>query len=332
MFRIQARRARGLAVVALTAPALALATMAVPQAGAAPSVAASVTVEDPNDVLSHAVSDDEVRSTGEYWTQERMRGAIPAGAQLSDAEIKEQAARATEPIEKGAPTTGSTPVGAEDAAKGGRDIRIGKVFFRQAGKDYVCSGAAVNTKKKNMVWTAGHCVNGVGKVGWSKKFAFYPGLYIKNGQYIAPRGGYLATRLATSRGWVKNSSFNYDYALALVRPWKYTKKPLVKNVGGFGIQFGKKFKRSVKAVGYSSRGYNGGQQKVCKRVSHQRKGTRQLEIYCKVLTPGASGGPWLVGRYLNGVNSNVDRYDPAPRVIRTPYFGVGARQLFRKYN
>ena len=35
----------------------------------------------------------------------------------------------------------------------------GKVFFTLGGNDYVCSGTALLSGNKSVVWTAGHCVN-----------------------------------------------------------------------------------------------------------------------------------------------------------------------------
>ena len=35
----------------------------------------------------------------------------------------------------------------------------GKVFFTLGGSDYVCSGTALLSGNKSVVWTAGHCVN-----------------------------------------------------------------------------------------------------------------------------------------------------------------------------
>ena len=271
------------------------------------------------------------QSLAAYWTAERMANAIPAD-RVARQSMRGQDATAPAESDQMEPVTASEPVlpAAPAGAKVRKSKTIGKVFFRQGGKNMVCSGAAVNSKRKNMVMTAGHCVHGGRGKHWSKKWIFVPGYGPGN---RAPNGIYPMTRFGALKGWTKHSNFNADVAIALVKPGRGTNKKLVKKVGGYGAQFGKSKHRRLAAIGYSQLGYKGDKQKHCRKRTHKLRGTKQIEMRCRVLTPGASGGPWVKGKaakgkgYINGVNSNVNKRRH-PTKIRSAYFG---RKIFRLY-
>lgn len=267
-----------------------------------------------------------------YWTPKRMANAVPADriaarvARTQGRTTESASAQRMKPTAAAQPALPTAPAGAKVL----KSKTIGKVFFRSGGKDMVCSGAAVNSKRKNMVMTAGHCVHGGPGRGWHKKWIFVPGY---GPGHRAPNGIYPKTRLVALKGWIKRGNFNDDAAIALVRPGKGTRKKLVKKVGGFGAQFGRSRHRRLAAVGYSELGYRGDKQKSCRKRTHRLRKTGQIEMRCRVLTPGSSGGPWVKGKvrkgrgYINGVNSNVNRRRH-PTKMRSPYFG---RDVFRMY-
>ena len=49
------------------------------------------------------------------------------------------------------------------------------MFFTLGGNDYVCSGTALLSGNKSVVWTAGHCVN-EGPGEFATNWEFVPGL------------------------------------------------------------------------------------------------------------------------------------------------------------
>ncbi len=76
---------------------------------------------------------------------------------------------------------------------------VGKLFFRNGGKSYVCSASSIGNYA---IWTAGHCVhagNGMAS-GWSTNVVFVPAY--KNG--TAPYGQWPAKNLWTRTAWYKN--------------------------------------------------------------------------------------------------------------------------------
>src|ERR1044072_4706780 len=84
-----------------------------------------------------------------YWTPERMRNARSADRTLSGTfapaarpKKKLAAAQQVPPPYTSQPTSTN-----------------GKVFFTEGGLNYVCSGTALLSGNKSVVWTAGHCVN-----------------------------------------------------------------------------------------------------------------------------------------------------------------------------
>ena len=117
----------------------------------------------------------------------------------------------------------------------------GKVFFTLGGNDYVCSGTALLSGNKSVVWTAGHCVN-EGPGDFATNWEFVPAY--KDGS--APLGVYVADNLFTSNAWGKLGDFSYDFAAAVVGPSGST--ALTDRVGGRGIAFN--YNRSQTYISY----------------------------------------------------------------------------------
>ncbi|UPK74517.1 hypothetical protein MU582_19075 [Nocardioidaceae bacterium SCSIO 66511] len=281
------------------------------------------------------------QSAAEYWTPERMANAVP-GDRITRQAAKHQpsASRtAPEPTRPQLVSKAALPSSPDARKKKVRKSKtIGKVFFKtRKGVNMVCSGAAINSKRKNMVMTAGHCVHGGRGKGWHKKWIFVPGYGPGN---TAPNGVYGATTKVAMKGWIKRSNFNYDTALALVKPVKFTKKKLVKNVGGYGLQVGRSHKRRLAAVGYSQLGRKGDKQTSCRKRSHRAVHGKQIKLRCHNLTPGSSGGPWIKGKVrigkkkrsaLNGVVSNGVGKRKHPKFIRSPYFDRKVLKMYKAY-
>ena len=151
-----------------------------------------------------------------------MKSAIPTDTPTSTTEVNrqidelEQPALADEPV-----TDGSSPVTAILNAITPQAVTPvtnfsktnGKVFFRNQtdGKDYVCSGASVNSRSKRLVVTAGHCVHGGPGKDWHTNWIFAPGY--SNG---ATYGTYQAATLRTLNNWINygesGRGFNSDVA------------------------------------------------------------------------------------------------------------------------
>ena len=98
----------------------------------------------------------------------------------------------------------------------------GKVFFTLGGVDYVCSGTALLSGNKSVVWTAGHCVFDPTNPGdFATNWEFVPAY--KDG--AAPLGVYVADNLFTSSAWGNNGDYSYDFGAAVVAPAGGTAAP-----------------------------------------------------------------------------------------------------------
>jgi V8-like Glu-specific endopeptidase len=159
-----------------------------------------------------------------YWTPERMRSAKPmtVSRQREDAKV-----RVSNETGNRAQRTMSTDTQAEPrltrasefqpAAEypfpyGRRSVenplrkvspyrQVGRVFFRQNGVRYSCSGSSVVGGWRSVVFTAGHCLND-GAGNWSTDVVFVPAR--RNGKRKNPYSKFSAKELWVPAGWSDN--------------------------------------------------------------------------------------------------------------------------------
>lgn len=213
----------------------------------------------------------------------------------------------------------------------------GKVFFTipdgdEAG-DYVCSGTAVNSKNRSVVWTAGHCVFPAAGAGFATNWTFIPG-YTEAAQ---PYGQWPAKRLATTGPWQEASNIKYDFGAAVVR-----RNPagagLQDVVGARGIGFDQPREQIYRAYGYPA---------VPTLLAPEFTGEREFRCTSRVLgtdvkllasgpnpqfiecdmTGGSSGGGWIVDTTLLSVTSYG--YDLELTNLYGPYMSTTAKALYR---
>lgn len=281
-------------------------------------------------------------ATDNYWTPKRMANAIPARKKIRKGDLKASARMAA--TERVAPGIGSNPTAGEpavmeEAARKSYSRRVGKMFFKRGKKNYVCSGAVVNSKKKNMVMTAAHCLwRKKGK--WAKKILFIPG-YTRKGK--SPFGRWYAERIVIPKRWKrwagKSELPQADYGIMLVEHMRPKGKNIARKVGAYGLQWGlRKWRRKYKATGYPAFGKRTGRvQRSCrnrsrlwKRYSSPRQGWGLLRMPCRAVTAGSSGGPWLHKGRINGQNALVNSFKK-PRWVATPWLAGGMKKMYRKY-
>lgn len=132
------------------------------------------------ELYSSRSSTQEIDTAG-YWTEERMRSAIPAEELIEEAASKAYQSNVPQSIERSGElgVTGGSSYPVHPKPTPGLLTRnpvvpatTGKVFFTYKGKNYVCSGSVINGVTKNVVSTAGHCVHGGKGEGWRENIAF----------------------------------------------------------------------------------------------------------------------------------------------------------------
>lgn len=234
---------------------------------------------------------------------------------------------------------GSTPLSAatDSATKPSRDeLRLtGKVFFRQQNPkgaglvDGSCSGAVVDNPRKNVVWTAGHCLFKEGQ--WVTDVVFVPG-YNKGGR--APYGIWVAEDMWTVGAMTNSGSSEVDRSendLGAIRLKRRNGRNIENVTGGLGFAFERHedLFDEARTLGYP------GREEVHACEGEFVKLAAQNGVFCpRLATPGSSGGPIIVSRndnlFLAGVVSTGSDPDSSNSgVIFTPKFGRSAVNLWR---
>jgi V8-like Glu-specific endopeptidase len=213
---------------------------------------------------------------------------------------------------------------------------VGKVFFDQNGKSYVCSGAVI---AEHAIWLAGHCVSD-GHGHFSTNLTFVP-------QYdtgFAPEGSFDCPELWTKGGWLNNHNFKYDQGVAVCNDNEFGQTPRAA-VGRLGFQWNQKKPLHYNALGYPQAApFDGSTMQHCQSSFGHRDtklgttGPNPIAIGCD-MTGGASGGPWITKyvpgspgaqNYLNGHNDYKYTSPSQPLEMYSPYFDTAARSLLCK--
>ncbi|MEU9607140.1 hypothetical protein [Streptomyces sp. NPDC048057] len=279
-------------------------------------------------------SEQDAASVEAYWTAERMANAVPA-------ETPPAAGQTPPPLpleEPAAQQPGEVPpAGPEQPPAQGGSVAIdeaataGKVFYRNPtnGRDYVCSASALNSPSKQMVITAGHCVNTGGTSSAN------PGRWMTNWTYVPryrqgsrPFGTFSAKEFRAFNGWINDSSFHWD--AAMVTLWPRAGKKIVNVTGGHGLAWNYDRSQSVTVFGYPGNHSSGEVQWVCSGTTRRVGLTDgRIELNCG-FGGGSSGGPWLRGYnqstqlgHVNGITSTG-----AGSWNRSPYFGDSVKRMF----
>jgi V8-like Glu-specific endopeptidase len=317
---------RSLYVVGAGVLAVGLLAAASPaRAAARPAVASHAVAS--HAVASHvgAVTADEQQRVADYWTPERMRAATPmdlitvdSGVELSP--VPRGRAATVDATVASFPNVGSVWTG------GGTVVRTtGRVFFTNPdGGGGGCSGSAVTSANKSVVITAGHCVkHGV----WRANFVFVPGY--DDGR--SPLGKWTASKLMAVPQWADAENLQFDIGAAVMNP--LAGKRLTDVVGGQGIAFNQARGIDMYAFGYpAGRPYDGRKLIYCSGTTLTNQGFGDNGLTCN-MTPGASGGPWLLGFSEATGTGTVNSVTSVKVITRKdrllgPYFGVEAQDLY----
>lgn len=298
-------------------------------------------------------------SVSDYWTAARLRAAEPAAAPAplpgpgsrgagdeatSAAPTYVQVAAPGEPaaakLLDGSPARskqGVLPGTTRDeiADPSAPDVSShGKVFFTiptgaEAG-DYVCSGTAVNSKNRSVVWTAGHCVYPEGGGQFVTNWTFIPAYH----EGSEPFGQWPAKRLATTGPWQEAANIKYDLGAAVVRR-SGTGERLQTVVGACGIGFDQPRDQIYHAYGYPAvqppLEFTGEREFRCtsRPTGADEPGTAgppTMYIDCD-MTGGSSGGGWIADGTLLSVTSYG--YPLEVDHLYGPYMSRSAKALYR---
>ncbi|MBG0830698.1 trypsin-like serine protease [Planomonospora sp. ID67723] len=288
-------------------------------------------VTDP-EPISHSVSETaEAKAVFGYWTGARMNAARPAAPRKGSAAPAFQ--------RTGTPTAVARNV-APLAIKGTAQPRsIGRVFFTLGGQDYSCSASVVNSRGRNLLATAAHCV--YGNRQWVRNWIFIPGYAYSKGQHLKPYGVWTMAKVAIEPEWAKSYDPDYDYAFVTVG--KVSGRNIANVVGGQGILWNQPAKISMRIFGYPAEYPWAGTKVVsCGQTTAlytvPSAGIARHRFARCPLNGGSSGGPWIRGYstatgtgYLVGVQSmKWMNADGATVWNSSPYLGDRAYKLYLK--
>ena len=278
-----------------------------------------------------------------YWTQARMREAKPAEtlapAPLAATGDRAVAARSAEhsSLHKRVQRTSSYP-----------NRTAGKIFFTLPGDgpdagDFSCSGTAVRSPSRSLVWTAGHCVFDPGMLGagYATNWEFVPAYSAGSEPFTGrkPFGEWPATSLAAPARWrgsdiFAGGDFAFDLGAATVASDAGTL--LQDRIGARRIAFDQPRDQRYSAFGYPALSpppeFDGRHLFRCRspyRGSDHRFGPpATIRISCD-MTDGASGGGWVVRRHDRGYVVSVTSYGYGghPNNLYGPHQGDVARHL-----
>ena len=203
----------------------------------------------------------------------------------------------------------------------------GKIFYLSGGASFSCSGTLVNSRLRNVVFTAGHCVFDRQQDSFVSKLIFVPGY--EDGS--TPLGTYAARSLVTTTGWIEDGKFSYDIGAVALED--SPENSLGSRRIAFDLDPGE---RSWTIFGYPQQPdppYDGGRLVGCDAVTR----TRDVGVPPTIgagpcsMEQGASGGGWVTDDgYLNSVTSYgyCDSEPDLCGLIFGPYFSNAAKALY----
>jgi hypothetical protein len=206
----------------------------------------------------------------------------------------------------------------------------GVVFYTlPSGGKRTCSGTAVDSKYKSLVWTAGSCLADSTTHRFRTTIVFVPGY--RSGD--APFGRWSAKSLFVKTDYIQNGNAKLDYGGILVEKREVNghTRTLQGTVGALRLEFNKSRGRSLDVFGYPDNETYDGEREY--RCSAQPSGTDDPGGAGRAATrlpcPAASasrGAGWVDGDFLFSVTSYTRKVDPSH--IFGPYFDDQAKQLF----
>jgi V8-like Glu-specific endopeptidase len=286
-------------VAAALVALLALLAAATPAPGAA--------APGPDSATASAASAEARRAArvARYWTAARMRSARPLDLVVGAGgrpRLRVGAA-APEPAAGASFLAVATPEAAPFSFNG-------RLFIRRGKLSGYCSGTAIDSPTRQLVLTAGHCLNDGRENGersiWSDYLEFVPaydGGSAPFGAFVARRG-----KVRTPPQWTNHGNPDFDLGAFLTRPNAAGLDLAEALGGGAAIVTDLSRHQTFQTYGYP------GQSKFMRhcsspyvgddRASLPFSGPPTLGVRCH-WAPGASGGGWLIagGTEINGINT-----------------------------
>ncbi|MDH6136090.1 V8-like Glu-specific endopeptidase [Kitasatospora sp. MAA4] len=286
-----------------------------------------------------------------FWDFQKMLQAKPAAPVAPTQPPTDPGAGSNDPLPSAIPATAVPhPYSVKNAVDG-------KIFFDKSdGKHYVCSGTVVSDPahpgKSNLVWTAGHCVDG-GKDGSpARNVTFIPEFNstgaVSKGKTstpdkFAPLGMWPGLSAISSPQWTSEGTESggpasqYDFGIIKVGNPDGGTKSLEETVGGsVPVLFNApRDQLSLSAIGYpAAPPFDGAEMEQCNggkpsKLSFDSTRPAMYTIGC-TMTGGSSGGGWFAvynGKAYLVSNTSIGPADN-PAWLAGPYLDDVASSAF----
>jgi V8-like Glu-specific endopeptidase len=288
--------------------------------------------------VSHRVTDPG--RAERWWTPERMSAAEPLTPPPIDVgSLGPAPARGDEVLvpsggrhtydSSGTPTSGSgegpLPFSSSEVPEPaeGAFAAHGRIFGVSGNATYSCSGTALTSDNKSVVWTAGHCLHLFGE--FSESVIFVPG-YEKESP--RPYGEWAAEEIVIPPQWERREDPLYDFGAFRVGP-----NPQGELLGDViatrGIAFNQEPTQSFQSFGYPLRPkrFDGGALRTCVSQGSGRIANGLVAMGCD-MRQGSSGGGWVIHDQYVASNVTSGNHNLWPNVAFGPYLGEVARTLY----
>ena len=166
---------------------------------------------------------------------------------------------------------------------------VGRLFFLVPGGTATCSGTVIAPR---LVLTAGHCIHSGtgGSAGFYSDFIFVPAYR----QASAPFGDWVATAWITSTAWASSRGKVPNVAdFALIEFADEGGQRLGDVVGALPVAIKATSPNHVHMLGYPT-SLDGGEILHVVASSSSKKAPAKTIVYGSDMTPGSSGGPWVM--------------------------------------
>lgn len=269
----------------------------------APSATAAPRSHAPTNSLATASAErGEVARVLRYWTPARMASARPLDL------VADRHGDTSLRLGRPSPTAAASFLTVPAPEEPPYSVN-GRIFVKQGNLRGYCSGTAIDSPTRQLVLTAGHCVNNgheEGRTIWSQYLEFVPAYTAGR----APFGAFVSKRddIFAPRPWTKYGNSDFDVGAFLTHPNRRGLNVADAVGGGATIALDLPRAQNFQTFGYPG---NVKQLQGCSspytgddRLSYPLPGPPTMGIRCH-WTPGASGGGWLIdeGTEIDGLNS-----------------------------
>jgi hypothetical protein len=266
----------------------------------------------------------EIAKVERFWTPQRMAEAKPLDLVVGDHGRGHLQAGKSE--SEGVASASYAPVATPEVPPFSVE---GRIFIKQGGLEGFCSGTAVNSPTRQLVLTAGHCVNtgprfeedGIKPPVASNFLEFVPAY----SDGAAPFGAFVSKRssIRALPQWINQGNPDFDMGVFLTHPNSEGVNVADAVGGGATIVQDLPRKQIFKTFGYPGEKtrmegcespYSGDDP-----TTYPLPGPPTMAVNCR-WAPGASGGGWLIneGLEVNGINTYL-KLDNKSRTYG-PYF------------